>query len=229
MITAVKNSYNTAFKAGNTQNTQTAQPEQSGSNLAPDSSLAEKPKQTQVQTPVYDKNPIKKSGERATALLATMSLGIVAGLRLLCMILDDGDGEGAKFLGEMSQKVANKILMRNTKPGEKLTLMNKIFAPVAVIAGFVALFAVGYTLYNLPKTMYNADVKTFKKKKDMDVYIKGNAVEQELYNQMNEKAKSATAEEKAKLNQQYAKLKAAKNVVPDFVKLKQPELKAQQK
>ena len=53
----------------------------------------------------------------------------------------------------------------------------------------------------------------------MDVYIKGNAVEQELYNQMNEKAKTATQQDKAKLNAQYAKLKAAKNVVPAFVKL----------
>ena len=92
-------------------------------------------------------------------------------------------------------------------------------AVVAVVAAFVAAFAFVYTLYNLPKTLYKADVKTYKKKKEMDVYIKGNAVEQELYNQMNEKAKTATQQDKAKLNAQYAKLKAAKNVVPAFVKL----------
>ena len=68
----------------------------------------------------------------------------------------------------------------------------------AVIAGFVAICAVIYTLYNMPKALYAADVKTFKKGKEMDVYIKGNAVEKELYNQMNNQAKTATAREKAK-------------------------------
>ena len=52
----------------------------------------------------------------------------------------------------------------------------------------------------------------------MDVYIKGNEVEKELYTQMNEKAKNATAEEKAKLQTQYMQMQMAKNRVPDFVK-----------
>lgn len=215
MITAINNSYSAAFKAGNVEYDNKTQRESA------------KKQTTPVRTPVYDKNPINKGGERATALLATMAVGLVGGLRLLCAVADDGDG--AQFLGEMSQKISNKILKRNTKPGEKITKLNQIFGPIAVIAAFVALFAIVFTLYNLPKTMYEADVKTFKKKKDMDVYIRGNAVEQELYNQMNDKAKTATDEEKAKLNEQYAKLKAAKNVVPDFVKLKQPELISAQK
>ena len=105
------------------------------------------------------------------------------------------------------------------KPGEKLTIAQKIGGPIAVIAGFVALMALGYTVYNAPKAIYNAKINTFKKGKDMDVYIRENAVETELYNQMNDKAKNATPEEKEKLKQQYTKLKAAKNVVPDFVKL----------
>ena len=54
----------------------------------------------------------------------------------------------------------------------------------------------------------------------MDVYIKGNKVEKELYNQMNEAAKNADAAQKKHLALQYAKLKSAKNIVPDFVQLK---------
>lgn len=215
MITAIKNTGNIPFKAESIQVVQSAV----GKNIVQNKTVNQNTNQSKVKKPIYDKNPIKKSGERANALIATLALGVIGGLKLLFMIFDDGEGEGFKVLGELSNKVAKKILKKNSKPGEKLTMMNKIFAPIAVIAGFVALFAVGYTLYNLPKTLYKADVKTFKKKKEMDVYIKGNAVEQELYNQMNEKAKTATQQDKAKLNAQYAKLKAAKNVVPDFVKL----------
>ena len=54
----------------------------------------------------------------------------------------------------------------------------------------------------------------------MDVYIKGNDTEKELYTQMNEKAKNANEEEKAKLRTQYMQIQMAKNKVPDFVKLK---------
>lgn len=52
----------------------------------------------------------------------------------------------------------------------------------------------------------------------MDVYIKGNKVEKELYTQMNEKAKTANKEEKAKLKDQYMIMQKAKNRVPDFIK-----------
>lgn len=38
--------------------------------------------------PVYDKNPIKKSGERSTAILATVGAGLIAGARLLFAIAD---------------------------------------------------------------------------------------------------------------------------------------------
>ncbi len=51
----------------------------------------------------------------------------------------------------------------------------------------------------------------------MDVYIKGNSVEKELYTQMNEKAKTADADEKVKLKDQYLKMQIAKNKLPDFV------------
>ena len=54
----------------------------------------------------------------------------------------------------------------------------------------------------------------------MDVYTKANEAERELYTQLADKANGATAEEKANLKEQYAKMVVAKNQVPDFVKLK---------
>lgn len=213
---AVNYKFNTAFKGGDVQAAQ-----QQGS-------FSKKNKgQQSVQKPVYDKNPIKKSGERANAILATAAAGIFFGVRALAAIMDDG--EGAQFVGEMAGKISKKILNRKGVQGTKTTLVQKIGAPIAVLAGFVGIMAILYTLYNSPKAMYDAKVNTFKKGKEMDVYIKGNAVEQELYNLMNDKAKSADEQEKARLNEQYAKLRAAKNVVPDFVKLKQPELIEAQK
>lgn len=169
----------------------------------------------------YDKNPINPKGERSNALLATAAAGLLFGVRVLFGILDDGDG--AQFVGEMAEKVSDRIQKRKGV-NPKQTLLNKIGGPIAVLAAFVGVMAFIYTLYNMPKTLYNAKVNTFKKSKEMDVYIKGNAVEKELYNQMNEKAQNANEDDKAELNKQYAKLKAAKNVVPDFVKLKQNEL-----
>ncbi|MBS4759299.1 MAG: hypothetical protein KHX03_01205 [Clostridium sp.] len=199
MITAVQKNNYTAFKADKKQEVPAS------------------------KKPVYDKNPIKKNGERANAILATAVAGLYFGVRLLAAIADDGDG--AQFVGEMAGKVSRKIQRKLLQPGEKLSFAQKIGGPIAVIAGFVAAMALLYTIFNAPKAMYNAKINTFKKTKEMDVYIKGNAVETELYNQMNEKAKNATKEEKECLGIQYAKLKAAKNVVPDFVRLKQPYLK----
>lgn len=194
-------------------------------------------KTAHAQKPVYDKNPIKKNGERANTILATAIAGVVFGGRALAAIMDDGDG--ANFVFEFCAKIAKKIRNRNTpkttpptnaaefiqqleRAGltkKRQSFLGDMGGALAVMAGLVGVLAIIYTLYNTPKAMYDAKVNTVKKGKEMDVYIKGNAVEKELYNQMNEKAKEASAEEKEKLNLQYAKLKAAKNVVPDFVKL----------
>ena len=54
----------------------------------------------------------------------------------------------------------------------------------------------------------------------MDVYVKANDAEKELYTQLSDKAKNSTPEEKGTLKDQYMKLSMAKNQVPDFVDLK---------
>ena len=111
------------------------------------------------------------------------------------------------------------VAKKNKRPiFKKIPALVYIGAPVALMGLFIGAVAFLYTLYNSPKAMYQGKINAFKKQKDMDLYIKGNKVEKELYNQMNEKAVNASFEEKENLKIQYAKLKAAKNEVPDFVK-----------
>ena len=54
----------------------------------------------------------------------------------------------------------------------------------------------------------------------MDVYIKSNQAEKELYTQLDERAKQSNSNDKKQLQEQYLKLKNAKNEVPDFVNIK---------
>ena len=95
-----------------------------------------------------------------------------------------------------------------------------IGAWAGLVAAFIGGFALLYTLFKAPNINYEGNVNAFKKGKDMDVYIKGNKVEKELYTQMNEKAKTANKEEKAKLKDQYMMMQKAKNRVPDFINRK---------
>lgn len=159
-----------------------------------------------------DENPISKRGERETLLKATVITGLGVGARALWYLTEEG------FTLDGIFNASEKLVDKNKKglTGAKRSLAH-IGAFGALIVGFVAAVAVGYTIYKSPNIMYDGKVNAFKKGKDMDVYVKSNKVEKHLYDQMNDKAKDATAEEKEKLKQQYLKLKAAKNQTPDFV------------
>lgn len=159
-----------------------------------------------------DKNPISKSGERATLVKATAVAGLAFGARALLWLFEDG------FVGEELFDIGSKLAdKKNGKAtGAKRGLLH-LGGFAAVTVGFIGLMAALYTLVKTPEAMYNGKVNAFKKGKDMDVYVKGNKVEKHLYDQMNDKAKEATPEEKKKLSEQYLKLKAAKNPTPDFV------------
>jgi len=163
----------------------------------------------------YDANPISKAGEEANLFKATVVVGLGFGARALLWLYDEG------FLGEEAGRISSKLVNKNNKDvtGTKKTLLH-IGGFAAVTLGFVGVMAALYTLVKTPEIMYKGKVNAFVKGKDMDVYIKGNKVEKELYNQMNEKAKNATTEEKKVLAQQYLKLKAAKNQTPEFVQTK---------
>lgn len=159
-----------------------------------------------------DKNPIKKSLEQLDAIRATITAGISAGVYALYYLNKEG------FAFDTIFDTGLKIAQKNESKTKKALIPLMYLGSVALVfAGFVAVIAAAYTAFNAPKALYKGKVDAFKKEKEMDLYIKGNKVEKELYNQMNEAAKNANPEEKKQLAIQYAKLKAAKNVVPDFV------------
>lgn len=159
------------------------------------------------------KNPITKSGERSQLILGTFMAGLGFGGKMLVELLD-GDF-AIEHLFNAGEKVANKNF--------KNASLNKRFvaglgASIGLVGLFIAGMAVLYTMYKAPKIAYDTKINTFSKTKDMDVYIKGNEIEKDLYSQMNEQAKSATDAEKEKLKEQYLVMQTAKNRVPDFIK-----------
>lgn len=159
-----------------------------------------------------DKNPISKFGEQASLTKATVIAGVGFGAEALWWLCDDG------FLFNIFGDEAEQHVERyfkDAKAPEKV--IRGVGTWVGLMAAFVGCVALLYTLFELPKIMYQGKVNAFKKGKDMDVYVKGNKVERELYDQMNDKAKDATEEEKKVLSQQYLKLKAAKNQTPDYI------------
>lgn len=163
-----------------------------------------------------DKNPISKTGEKAKLAKATFIAGLGFGTKLLFELVDDFDFVGEK-LGQKASKIVNKQ-NKNVSKNKKLLLT--LGAWTGLLATFITGAAFLYTLFKVPKINYQGNINAFQKSKDMDVYIKGNSAEKEIYTQMNEKAKSANEKEKAKLKEQYMQMQMAKNKVPDFVNLK---------
>ncbi len=160
-----------------------------------------------------DKNPISQLGERETLLKATAVAGLGFGARALFVLWENGFE--FEYLWHWGRKIVDK-----NKQGAKNKELLYIGAFGALALGFIATVAALYTLFKTPDIMYNGKINAFVKNKDMDLYRKSNKVEVELYDQMNDKAKDATDEEKKVLAQQYLKLKAAKNPTPDFIKQK---------
>ena len=167
----------------------------------------------QKQTSKNDNNPISKTGEKAKLTKAAFVAGLGLGAKLLFEVLD-GDFV-VDTLGDQAEKIVSKQHKNATK-NKKLLLALGAWA--GLVMAFIGGFAMLYTIFKAPNINYNGNVNAFKKGKDMDVYIKGNKIEKELYTQINEKAKNANKEEKAKLKEQHMQIKAAKNQVPDFIK-----------
>ena len=156
--------------------------------------------------------------------------GLVMGGYLLAEVVEDGDF----LIDELIEYSKKKAKAKNKKEADKIKnefdrkiqdlKNNKFFKSVgifvALTAAIISGFALLYTLFNAPKIAYNSKVNTFKKSKEMDVYIKANEAERELYTQLDEKAKNSTPEEKEQLKTQYMQMRNAKNQVPDFVQLK---------
>ncbi|MDR1168347.1 MAG: hypothetical protein LBK53_05610 [Heliobacteriaceae bacterium] len=171
---------------------------------------------TQKQTGHDDmKNPISRSGEKSKLTKAVFWGGLCLGGRLLLELLDGG------FLFEHAGKAGDKIAEKNYKNASKnKKAIMSLLSTFGVIGIGIGAFAALYTLFNIPKIQYKGNVNAFTKGKNMDVYIKSNRVEKEIYTQMNEKAKTADATEKVELAGQFMQMQAAETKVPEFVKLK---------
>ena len=160
-------------------------------------------------------NPISRIGETSLAAKTTFFGGLALGARLLLELFDDS------FIFEHAAHKAGKIVEKNHKNSGK---WGKRFLKAGTFIGLIGAgicgFALLYTFLNAPKIAYKSKLSTFKKSKDMDVYISANDAERELYTQLNEKAKTADEREKQKLKEQYMQLRVAKNDVPNWVKLK---------
>ncbi len=175
-----------------------------------------------------DGNPISRKGEAMKLVAATFVGGLAVAGRLLFELADSGDllveifsKKAQKVSADPTKMFNEKELLREAKKEVKnKKVLNSIGAFAGLVAAFFAGFALLYTAFNAPKIAYESKVNTFKKSKEMDVYIKSNEAEKELYTQLDNKAKTSTTEEKTQLKEQYLKLKNAKNEVPDFVKLK---------
>ncbi len=181
--------------------------------------------QTQKAT---DENPISRKGETMKLITATFVGGLAVAGRLLFELADSGDllveifADKAKKASSDPHKLFNEkeLLNEAKKEVKNKKVINSVGAFAGLVAAFFAGFALLYTAFHAPKIAYESKVNTFKKSKEMDVYIKSNEAERELYSQLDEKAKASNTEEKTQLKEQYLKLKNAKNEVPDFVNLK---------
>ncbi len=162
-----------------------------------------------------DKNPISKSGEKALLLKTTFLAGLGLGAKLLLELID-----GDFLIDELGSKAEKIVEKQHKNASSSKKLLLTLGALGGLIAMFVGGFGILYTMFKAPKINYDGNVNAFKKGKDMDVYIQGNKAEKEIYTQMNEKAKTANDEEKAKLKEQYMQMQMAKNKLPDFIKQK---------
>ncbi len=177
---------------------------------------AESKNQSPTTSAKPPKNPISKKGEAANLVLTTFLGGMILAGRLLWEVVVDGDFE----LDRLSKKAENLVNKnkKNLSPNKKFLCVAGTF--VGLITAGCAVFGAIVTLFSAPKIVYKSKVNAFKKSKDMDVYVKANDAEKELYTQLSDKAKDSTPEEKETLKDQYMKLSMAKNQVPDFVDLK---------
>jgi hypothetical protein len=160
-------------------------------------------------------NPITKKGEKIKLIQMTFLGGLAVGARLLFELMD-----GDFIFNEMADKAEQIAQKQHKNASGGMKALFGLGAFAGLVAMFVGGFALLYTLFKAPKINYDGNVNAFKKGKEMDVYIKTNEAEKEIYTQMNEKAKNADDEEKEKLKEQYLLMKKSKNQVPDFVNLK---------
>lgn len=164
-------------------------------------------------------NPISKKGEKVVlfsgALISAMGVTIKGLYKMSC---EDTDGSLGKSFNEFINKIIDK-----KNPNVKGKKRKVMFLGTSLLV--LGLIIVGSAILNVitkaPKLNYEGNINAFKKSKEMDAYIKGNKAEVELYNQMNERAKSTfDPKERQKLYSSYMMLQNAKNIPPSWTNAK---------
>lgn len=204
-------------------------------NTYPNTSFCAKKEKTKTvnsdNAHLIDDNPISRKGEVMKLITATFVGGLALAGKLLFELVDNGDFLIDSF-GDLAKKLSNKEtkkddidkILQDAKDKTKEVKDKKVLKGAGIFASLIAIFFCGfallYTAFNAPKISYESKVNAYKKGQEMDVYIKANEAEKELYTQLDEKAQSSNPEEKEALKEQYLKMKNAKNQVPDFVDIK---------
>ena len=166
---------------------------------------------TQQKQAKQDVNPISRKGEAMKLVAVTFLGGLAFAGKLVLELAENGDfiietfAKKAKKVAEKKgQKIDEKAIMQEAKKQAKDSRTLKVIgAFVGILAAFFAGVALLYTAFHAPKIAYESKVNTFKRSKEMDVYIKSNEAERELYTQLDEKAKQSNAEEKTQLKALY--------------------------
>ena len=73
-------------------------------------------------------------------------------------------------------------------------------------------------LVNLPKNLYEANVNYFTNKKEMDVYVRNNKAQENIYKQLDDKSQNIkTEEDRQDLAKNFMKMKMAHTQGPRLV------------
>ena len=164
-------------------------------------------------------NPISKKGEKIVLFSGAFISAAGAILKAFYNICkDDQDGSISKSYDKFINKIIDKK-SPNVK-GKKRDIM--VFGTSLMVLGLIVVGgAILSVLTKAPKLNYEGNIKAYKKSKEMDAYIKGNKAEVELYNEMNERAKSTfDPQERQKLYSSYMLLQNAKNIPPNWTNVK---------
>lgn len=156
------------------------------------------------------KNPINSKLEYLSAIVATISAGFVFSLRVLFELF--GDFNMDINLDKLEKKPGKNFLNKIFPPN-----MNPLAKALIGLAGIIGILSTAYCIVKLPKNLYNTKVETFKKKQEMDVYVRANSTEKKLTEKVDKEAQTTGTQEKQDLATEYLKLKSAKNNVPYFI------------
>lgn len=182
-------------------------------------SVIKKDKQTNLDNHKETENPISKKGEKVVLFSGAFLSAAGAIIKGCCNVAaEDTDGSFRKSFNKFINNIIDK--KNPDVKGKKREIM--FLGTSLIVLGLIVVGgAILSVISKAPKLNYEGNINAFKKSKEMDAYIKGNKAEVELYNQMNERAKSTfDPKERQKLYSSYMMLQNAKNIPPSWTNTK---------